>query len=261
MRLKNQSLAKAFGGWVSTWQELTATRNALMNVARRWRNKAIGAGYRAWKAQVEEILAALASMRRGLAMMRNAGLGNCWRTWSSFAEESRQTRDRMAATVRRLMSRGVSRALSSWIEQTLARQRMEALVTSLSPEGRALRAALNQWIATYAMRLTNLKCIGEALAHKDSRLCRLVLREWLGAAPCRGGRRGLSQTLVALQGRTGLPFMAWLVERSTSNWRRYDVRVRSPSRRADGDWRDFIGRKAPLACKDRVEPVARYRDC
>ena len=209
MRLKNQSLAKAFGGWVSTWQELTATRNALMNVARRWRNKAIGAGYRAWKAQVEEILAALASMRRGLAMMRNAGLGNCWRTWSSFAEQSRETRDRMAATVRRLMSRGVSRALSSWIEQTLARQRMEALVTSLSPEGRALRAALNQWIATYAMRLTNLKCIGEALAHKDSRLCRLVLREWLGAAfRAEAERRGLSQTLVALQGHARA-FRSW----------------------------------------------------
>jgi hypothetical protein len=102
---------------------------------------------------------------RAARFMRSQAIGRAWRSWRGLADASAAKHARMGALMRRMVHRGVTRALMRWVAWWEERRGQQAaLRRALSP----LNRAWNQW-----------KALWKALSEQRAAL-RVVLRRGLG---------------------------------------------------------------------------------
>ena len=130
--LRNSSLKKAVNGWM----ERAFAPNPMHTALMRWANQKFAAALATWR----EFVAERRLRRKALAGMVNAPLSRGFRGWRAAAQAQAE---RLAA--------------------------LDAVLSTMSPEGRAKRKAYNSWSALVAQRALMRRAAG-ALFHRKASL-------------------------------------------------------------------------------------------
>ena len=133
--------------------ELRANR-AIINI----RKKMMQPVFEGWR---DAIRTDLKLRNRSARFLRSQTVGKAWRTWRDLAEAKAESRARMSKMLRRMLQRGLNKALLQWLDWYDEAKRQQGLLRrALSP----LTRAWNQW-----------KGLSEQAAHLKA-----VLRRGLG---------------------------------------------------------------------------------
>ena len=142
-RWLNATMYAFFRRWSTDYKEfLLRLRSGLGH----WLNAALARGLNSWKAQ----FAAYRTMLHAAVRLLSARLVRVLNTWIYVSRARRETMTRMKAIVETMRGSKVRAGLNQWRDNTLeaaARgKRMRGALSSMSPEGRAMRMGLNSWI-------------------------------------------------------------------------------------------------------------------
>ena len=142
-RWLNATMYAFFRRWSTDYKDfLLRLRSGLGH----WLNAAMARGLNSWKAQ----FAAYRTMLHAAVRLLSARLVMVLNTWIHVARTGRETMTRMTAIIETMRGSKVRAGLNQWRDNTLeaaARgKRMRGALSSMSPEGRAMRMGLNSWI-------------------------------------------------------------------------------------------------------------------
>ena len=222
-----QALRRALSAWMS----IAAERAVMANVLQRARQRSVWAALSTWHTLVVERAAAesrvLQQVDRAVMAWTDQGLRRALTSWASFAEaraaalvhlrraldsSSRRAwlswvsaaaeRAAMARALARALHRSVWAAVSTWRDAVAERAAHLSLVAGaaarMSPEGRAVGAALRRW-AEVSSRQQELSAFATSWWHVGARR---ALTSWVLQA---AENRLAARAMVALLRASGSP--------------------------------------------------------
>ena len=241
LQAEGREKRKALNSWISNAEQIRRMRNAVAAIVRRSEYEA----FNAWAEAVMGRARRFEAMARSIASMNNRGLKSGLNRWIEFAYEASEAQRRLRSAGKAFSGDVTSKAWYSWLEaaelqRDLSRQRasmvialkrfvmqnqsrafetwqclaaaaaaaqkkMRSCVTSLSPEGRAMRKAFNSW-CDVAASTRSLHRAASSLMHRCMRAGlnswtefadeeaakRLAMRKAIGALAHRGLRAALN---------------------------------------------------------------------
>ena len=143
--LKRKGERAAFNAWQDMRIEQKHEKRILMRSINSMRYNGLIAGYRSW---VDYVVAAMEAQTRiyvALNGFSGHGMRQAWSTWSEASAQGLL----MAQRMRRVVQRDCAMAVLQWRatarEAKKSEARLRSVLSSLSPEGRATRAAWKAW--------------------------------------------------------------------------------------------------------------------
>ena len=134
--------------------------------------------------------------RRALSALINRGMRRGWLRWRAVAADGRKRRAQISRALKTLTPEGraMRRALNSWA--VLLRQRLALRRGAMAIKHRELRMALNGWIEGADERRAALELMGRAGAAVAQRGERLAFNSWLEEAAELARRRGIVRSMM-----------------------------------------------------------------
>ena len=134
--------------------------------------------------------------RRALSALINRGMRRGWLRWRAVAADGRKRRAQISRALKTLTPEGraMRRALNSWA--VLLRQRLALRRGAMAIKHRELRMALNGWIEGADERRAALELMGRAGAAVAQRRERLAFNSWLEEAAELSRRRGIVRSMM-----------------------------------------------------------------
>ena len=228
-----KGLRQGYNTWEAMWVQLSSMKRAAAFLV----NGGLARGMSAWMEEAQRLREQKeqreAGMKRAISAIVNRGQRAAFNTWNDYASKAAESKRRLLAgasafkgdktravwnswcehvqsvhdmrmAVSRFVNQNQSRAFESWREYAeqaaAAAAKLKGCLTSLSPEGRAMRKALNSW-QEMAADVANMRRAISALVNKE---LRLGFNAWSEAAAEQAAKLLAMQRAVAGMRQAGL---------------------------------------------------------